>query len=763
MLVEPRDGKIITFYSFKGGVGRTMALANVAYLAAYHHKKVLVMDWDLEAPGLLYYFRGLSSPELMEGAKHSKGVLNLLWEWHLAASGVADAQQMDELLSKFQQGHPFSACAHSIADPQALGFEGSLHYMSAGSPYVQTGVDQHVAYAQALSMFPWPEFYKDSVGGALIDLWRRWAKANYDLILIDSRTGLADVAGLCTMQMPDEVALCLVLNRQNIDGTGRVAASIRENREGAIGMRALPMRVARADTSEESDARARAFAVLIKTGGFSLEQVTKDFSQLSIPASENVPFYETLAPFSTQDPTLDLLTLNYCRMASSLIGQDITPPVIDEGFRQQVRRRQSHDRRSATVDYVNKLAAAEPARAIDELSRLVDSAWAAVHDDDQLDKTYVDALVDAATMIETSDFEGEIALIREALQQLLRRLYTDHPSEWRETYVFFLSRLLDSDELLMDTSMSEYGLLEEIDYALSNDWSTSGILRRLSYRRRAAWYTWNQADNAELAKLVVNEVRTVLGFATQSKAPTHEQQIDIACAYADMDMLLGEMAIKQSNLPEALSHFLDASGRTTPPDGDWGRARTEARRLSATANVSIALRFPPEMVACDLAANHALKALEAQPGMLLNAQRFLQLCELFAKLEVSQTSTFVFISKFLNQPLDRAGRGPFAGTMGLRTTILAKMIDQLTLLAEKSPYSQIPAIGGAALRVLDAAKVRLYHGAAEPVNIHESVHVLVRTLLAAPEASMSQELMHLSSSLTESAKKIDSKMRPEDE
>ena len=48
--------KTITFYSYKGGVGRTMALANIAVLLSKRGKKVLVVDWDLEAPGLHEYF-----------------------------------------------------------------------------------------------------------------------------------------------------------------------------------------------------------------------------------------------------------------------------------------------------------------------------------------------------------------------------------------------------------------------------------------------------------------------------------------------------------------------------------------------------------------------------------------------------------------------------------------------------------------------------------------------------------------------------------
>jgi MinD-like ATPase involved in chromosome partitioning or flagellar assembly len=51
------DGTAITFYSYKDGVGRTLALANVAAALAGWGYRVLCVDWDMEAPGLSYYFR----------------------------------------------------------------------------------------------------------------------------------------------------------------------------------------------------------------------------------------------------------------------------------------------------------------------------------------------------------------------------------------------------------------------------------------------------------------------------------------------------------------------------------------------------------------------------------------------------------------------------------------------------------------------------------------------------------------------------------
>ena len=61
MIAEGRLGEIVTFYSYKGGTGRSMALANVAYLLAQANpaEQILMIDWDLEAPGLHRFFNGV--------------------------------------------------------------------------------------------------------------------------------------------------------------------------------------------------------------------------------------------------------------------------------------------------------------------------------------------------------------------------------------------------------------------------------------------------------------------------------------------------------------------------------------------------------------------------------------------------------------------------------------------------------------------------------------------------------------------------------
>ena len=59
---------IVTFYSYKGGVGRSMALANLAVIAARDYSlNVVVVDRDLEAPGLHRYF-GVPDKDVRDGA-----------------------------------------------------------------------------------------------------------------------------------------------------------------------------------------------------------------------------------------------------------------------------------------------------------------------------------------------------------------------------------------------------------------------------------------------------------------------------------------------------------------------------------------------------------------------------------------------------------------------------------------------------------------------------------------------------------------------
>jgi hypothetical protein len=67
---------IVAFYSVKGGVGRSLTMANVAYQMARQGHKVLCLDWDLEAPGL-EFIRGVQCPDEAHFPKY--GAMDVFW------------------------------------------------------------------------------------------------------------------------------------------------------------------------------------------------------------------------------------------------------------------------------------------------------------------------------------------------------------------------------------------------------------------------------------------------------------------------------------------------------------------------------------------------------------------------------------------------------------------------------------------------------------------------------------------------------------
>ena len=72
---------ICTFYSYKGGVGRSMAMANVADILARRGLRVLMIDFDLEAPGLEQFFH-----TNIEGVRRHPGLVDLLLSYKQSMS-----------------------------------------------------------------------------------------------------------------------------------------------------------------------------------------------------------------------------------------------------------------------------------------------------------------------------------------------------------------------------------------------------------------------------------------------------------------------------------------------------------------------------------------------------------------------------------------------------------------------------------------------------------------------------------------------------
>ena len=219
-----RDGKIVTFYSYKGGTGRSMALANVAWVLASSGKRVLAIDWDLEAPGLHRYFEPFLSDR---GLERSTGVIDFVRDFATAAV-EKEANSRADWYEEYS-----NILAHAIPLDWQFPDGGLLHLVPAGK--------QDAAYAVRVNSFEWGDFYERLGGGVFLEKVKQNLRGIYDVILIDSRTGVSDTSGICTIQIPDELVVCFTLNRQSIYGASAAARSAFRQRRTAEGTPTLKL------------------------------------------------------------------------------------------------------------------------------------------------------------------------------------------------------------------------------------------------------------------------------------------------------------------------------------------------------------------------------------------------------------------------------------------------------------------------------------------------------------------------------------------
>ncbi|MEU8699376.1 FxSxx-COOH system tetratricopeptide repeat protein [Streptomyces sp. NPDC048680] len=316
-----RDGRIVTFYSYKGGTGRTMALANTAWILAANGKRVLAVDWDLEAPGLHRFFHPFLAPSTL-GA--TTGVIDLITEYAWAATNPV--QRSDDWHRDYARIQP-----HAVSlNPEALGWQfprgGTLDFVSAGR--------QNREYSATVSTFDWDNFYDRLGGGHFFDALRDDMKANYDYVLIDSRTGLSDIADICTVHLPDVLVDCFTLSDQSIDGAASVARQIAERYTGRpISIFPVPMRIDEGEKEKADAGRALARLKFDRLPrDLSGDELTAYWGAVEIPYRPYYAYEETLATFGDEAGLSNSLLSAFERLTAVVTQQEITsmPPVGEE-------------------------------------------------------------------------------------------------------------------------------------------------------------------------------------------------------------------------------------------------------------------------------------------------------------------------------------------------------------------------------------------------------------------------------------------------
>ncbi|MDO4298804.1 MAG: AAA family ATPase [Lachnospiraceae bacterium] len=194
--VEENGTKVVTFYSFKGGMGRTTALAGVALTLAMQGKNVMMVDTDIEAPGLATLF--------FETDAITKGVLDYLIEHEIDGNVNIGDYVLD------------------VTEPALLNEDdGQIYLMPAGR------VDRN--YLQKLARIDYQDnrenHLKNLMTALLVDVRERY---EVDYILIDARAGFHDMGGVAVAQLPHGAVLFGNDSRQSWDGLTQVLRAIAE-------------------------------------------------------------------------------------------------------------------------------------------------------------------------------------------------------------------------------------------------------------------------------------------------------------------------------------------------------------------------------------------------------------------------------------------------------------------------------------------------------------------------------------------------------
>lgn len=184
--------KTITFYSYKGGVGRSLTLANMAIRLAEFGKSVCMIDFDLEAPGLHVKFQEQTKQPI------TMGLVNYIHSY--AREGLLPPSIL-----------PYST-------PLGLYSNDNVHLIPAGNIHSSE-------YWRLLSGIDWYNLvYENSNSIAFfLDLKQKIKKElNPDFLLIDSRTGISEMSGITISLMADEVIIVSANNKENLEGSKRI-------------------------------------------------------------------------------------------------------------------------------------------------------------------------------------------------------------------------------------------------------------------------------------------------------------------------------------------------------------------------------------------------------------------------------------------------------------------------------------------------------------------------------------------------------------
>ncbi|NOS88051.1 MAG: AAA family ATPase [Methylococcaceae bacterium] len=191
--------KRVVFYSYKGGVGRTTALIQTAFQLARQGKRVVLVDMDVEAPGLQSLLPPSDKPV-------DEGLIDYLWERQTCFFDETHQPQIE-----------LTNIIYSVKDNQSRRDLFIVPAGKIGQRYIQRLSILSTTHLFSEISDPWYQFEEE--------LWKQYQP---DIMLIDARTGLNEWGGLSLLQLAEEAFVVLYPSQQNAEGICFVRSLLKE-------------------------------------------------------------------------------------------------------------------------------------------------------------------------------------------------------------------------------------------------------------------------------------------------------------------------------------------------------------------------------------------------------------------------------------------------------------------------------------------------------------------------------------------------------
>lgn len=298
----------ITFYSYKGGTGRSLALANAARYLARLDFKVIAIDFDLEAPGLHYKFS-----TSLDGAPLPVkiGVVDYLYAF--VVDGKTPLSLKDFLVDVVVPG---------VSEPL-------VQLFPAGRVPASD-------YWSKLSKIDWHKlFYSEDAKGVPVFLElknRIQDELNPDFLLIDSRTGITEMGGVATTVLADTVVCMVLPGQENLEGSRAVLRSLkRSRRESGSGSPDVIVALSRLPTMNEPEIERRVVDGIRSFMDDNADQLedTLMCGEIFVLHSESIlQIREALRVGGSMSPDDSVLLRDYLRLFAKLVPRPLIEPKV---------------------------------------------------------------------------------------------------------------------------------------------------------------------------------------------------------------------------------------------------------------------------------------------------------------------------------------------------------------------------------------------------------------------------------------------------